>query len=147
MLDRIKAFFTEEPEDLEDNEAALHLAAAVLLVQVAKSDHRLESLEMTRIGEVLQREWGLGAKELDDLMQVADSTTDQHVSLHTHVDLINRNFSPTQKRDLVRGLWEVACADGEIHHHEELLVRRLADLIYVPHAEFIRTKHEALDSR
>lgn len=146
MLDRIKAFFTDEPEASEDNEAALHLAAAVLLVQVAKSDHRFESLEMKRIGEVLQREWGLGAEDLDDLMRVADSTTDEDVSLHTHVDLINRHFSPTQKRDLVRGLWAVACADGEIHRYEELLVRRLADLIYVPHADFIRTKHEAMGS-
>lgn len=147
MLDRIKAFFTDAPEVLEDNEAALHLAAAVLLVQVAKSDHRLESLEMAHIEKVLKREWGLGQADLDDLMEVADATTEEHVSLHTHVDLINRHFSPSQKRTLVRGLWEVACADGAIHHYEELLVRRLADLIYVPHTDFIRAKHEALASR
>jgi len=147
MLDKLKSFF--HPPEVADtaDETALHLAAAVLLIQVAKSDHRLEDLELTRIEGVLQSEWGLDSKDLGDLMKAADETTEAHVSLHTHVDMINANFSAERKRSLVRGLWEVACADGEIHHYEELLVRRLADLIYVPHAEFIRTKHEALGAR
>jgi uncharacterized tellurite resistance protein B-like protein len=41
----------------------------------------------------------------------------------------------------------VALADREIHHHEEALVRRLADLLHVPHREFIRAKHLALDEQ
>jgi uncharacterized tellurite resistance protein B-like protein len=147
MLDKLRSFF--HPPEVADSvdEAALHLAAAVLLIQVAKSDHRLEELELARIERVLQREWGLDPQDLTDLMKTADETTEAHVSLHTHVDMINANFSAERKCSLVRGLWEVACADGEIHHYEEALVRRLADLIYVPHSDFIRTKHEALDGR
>lgn len=148
MLDRLREFFSEQSaQEATDDDAALHLAAAVLLVQVAKSDHRLESLELARIKNVLQRQWGVADHDIGDLMSVADASTEEHVSLHMHVDLINRNFSAAQKRDLVRGLWEVACADGEIHPYEELLVRRLADLVYVPHTDFIRTKHEALSSQ
>ncbi len=146
MLDKVKALFSAEPEATVDDDALLHLAAAVLLIQVAKSDHQVEAPELARIERVLQREWGLNARDLDDLMKVADETTDAHVSLHAHVDKVNRNFSASQKCDLVRGLWEVACADGEIHPYEELLVRRLADLIYVPHTDFIRTKHQALSA-
>ena len=147
MLDRLKTFFSEPAESVAVDDAALHLAAAVLLVEVAKSDHRLEELEMARIGRVLRRQWGLDDSDLDDLIKVAEDTAEAHVSLHRHVDLINEHFSAGQKRSLVLGLWEVACADGAIHHYEELLVRRLADLIYVPHAEFIRTKHEALEGQ
>jgi uncharacterized tellurite resistance protein B-like protein len=145
MLNRLKAFFGDEAEPAAvDDEAALHLAAAVLLVQVAKSDHQIESLELERVKQVLRDQWSIDDADLTDLMAVADATTEEHVSLHAQVDRINSSFSPTQKCSLVRGLWDVACADGEIHHYEELLVRRLADLIYVPHADFIRTKHEAL---
>ena len=61
--------------------------------------------------------------------------------------LINRNFSPARKLELVRSLWQAACADGQIHHHEEQLIRRLADLLHVSHAEFIRSKHWALESQ
>lgn len=148
MLEKLKTFFGQAAAQPDvDDDAALHLAAAVLLVQVAKSDHQLDSLELERVRQVLRDEWSLGEADLTDLMAVADTTTDEHVSLHQHVDMINRNFSATQKLALIRGLWDVACADGQIHHYEELLVRRLADLVYVPHADFIRTKHEALASR
>lgn len=146
MLEKVKALFSAEPEATVDDDASLHLAAAVLLIQVAKSDHQVETLELARIARVLQREWGLNDRDIDDLMKVADETTDEHVSLHGHVDKVNHNFSASQKCDLVRGLWEVASADGEIHPYEELLVRRLADLIYVPHTDFIRTKHQALSA-
>ena len=144
MLDRIKAFFDTSDEDAEDDDAALHLAAAVLLIEVAKADHALEKLELDRMKAVLRDTWGLGEDDLADLVEVARDTADTDVSLHRQIDLINRNFGPQQKLNLVRGLWEVACADGEVHPHEELLVRRLADLLYVSHSDFIRCKHLAL---
>jgi uncharacterized tellurite resistance protein B-like protein len=145
MLDRIKALFTADNEVVIDDEAGLHLAAAVLLVEVAKADHSLERFELERLREVLKTQWSLGERDLDDLVAVARTTAEDSVSLHEHVDLINRRFSPTQKLGLMRGLWEVACADDEIHHYEEALIRRLADLLYVSHAEFIRSKHLALN--
>ena len=144
MLDRIKAFFTSPDEDAGDDEAALHLAAAVLLIEVAKADHVLEDLELERMKAVLRDSWGIGERDLADLVSVARDTADADVSLHRQIDLINRHFEPAQKLNLVRGLWQVACADGKVHHHEELLVRRLADLLYVSHSDFIRCKHQAL---
>lgn len=147
MLDRIRQFFVSEDAGGEaDDTAALHLAAAVLLIQVAKADHSLEELELARMREVLVEQWGLGERDLEDLLAVADDTSEADVSLHTQIDLINSHFGIERKLDLVRGLWQVACADGVIHHHEELLIRRLADLLYVPHTQFIRAKHQALDS-
>ena len=37
-------------------------------------------------------------------------------------------------------LWRVAFADGRIDKYEEHLVRKAADLLYVPHRHFIRAK-------
>lgn len=145
MLKRIRDFLATPPADDQDDEAALHLAAAMLLVEVAKADHSLDDDELERMRGVLARNWGLGDDELAELLQVARDSSDTSVSLHRHIDLINANFAPQQKVDLVRGLWEVACADATIHHHEEALIRRLADLLYVSHTDFIRTKHRVLD--
>jgi uncharacterized tellurite resistance protein B-like protein len=145
MLNSIKAFFSQAAEDATDDEAALHLAAAALLIEVAKADHALEHVELDRMRTVLARDWGVGEADLADLVAAAKSASETSVSLHGQIDLINRNFTPQQKFDLVRGLWQVACADGRIHHHEEALVRRLADLLYVSHTDFIRSKHVALD--
>lgn len=144
MLERIRALFAAPSPDAPPDEAALHLAAAVLLVEVAKADHALEGIELERLREVLRRDWSLDERDLDDLVAVARDAAESHVSLHEHVNLVNANLSPAQKVELMRGLWQVACADGRIHHHEELLIRRLADLLYISHTDFIRSKHLAL---
>ena len=102
---------------------------------------------MQRIGKHLADAWNLSEQDLKDLMQAASAFADEHASLHQHLDVINAQLSPEQKTKLLRGLWEVACADGEIHHYEEHLIRRLADLMYVPHKDFIRSKHQALEDR
>lgn len=146
MLDRLRELFTRPEGGQQDEEAAMHLAAAVLLVEVAKADHSLAAGEVDRLRAVLKREWQLEEEDLEDLVEVARSNSDDAVSLHEHIDLINRHYSIDRKRRLLGGLWEVACADGEIHHHEELLIRRIADLLYLPHSDFIRLKHRALGS-
>ncbi|MCG6966830.1 MAG: TerB family tellurite resistance protein [Chromatiaceae bacterium] len=147
MLNRIRALFSGDTDTLDDDEAAMHLAAAALLIEVAKSDHSLDRVEIERLQAVLARDWGLGEQDLTDLVEVAKDASETSVSLHEHIDLINRNFSPQRKFSLLQGLWQVACADDQIHHHEEALIRRLADLLYMSHTDFIRSKHLALNAQ
>ena len=128
----------------QPDERALHLAAAVLLIEVARVDQRLEQIELDRLGRVLQENWGLDQYELRELLEVAEREAVEAASLHRQLDLLNRQLGPAQKFQLMRGLWEVACADGQIDPYEEHLIRRLADLLYLPHREFIRAKHQAL---
>ena len=147
MLKKIQSFFAAESSAGTDDEAALHLAAAVLLIEVAKSDHSVGDVEMNRLKAVLRRDWALDESDLSELVSVAHDAADANASLHGQIALVNANFSAQQKRDLVRGLWEVAYADDELHHHEELLIRRLADLMHVSHTDFIRSKHRVLEAR
>ena len=104
MLDRIRAFLSAESADTVVDEATLHLAAAALLIEVAKSDHALDHIEIGRMKAVLAASWGLGAKDLADLVAVAEDASETSVSLHQHIDLINSNFSPQQKFGLVLSL-------------------------------------------
>ena len=147
MLKKIQAFFAAEESDDVNDEAALHLAAAVLLIEVAKSDHVVRDIQIEQLKDVLRREWQLGDADLADLVEVAQDAAEAHASLHEQLALVNANFSMQQKFNLVRGLWEVAYADDELHHHEELLIRRLADLMHVSHSEFIRGKLLVLEAR
>lgn len=146
MLDRIRTFFSAAEASPSDDPAVLHLAAAALLIEVAKADHCLDEIEVGRLRDALSRDWGLNEHDLSDLVAAARDASEASVSLHEHIDLINRRFSVQRKIDLVRSLWEVACADQHIHPHEEALIRRLADLLYVSHTDFIRSKHQALDA-
>ena len=147
MLKKIQAFFAAEAPASADDEAALHLAAAILLIEVAKSDHSVGDVEIERLKGVLRRDWALDDGDLSELVSVAHDAAEANASLHQQIALVNGNFSPRQKQNLVRGLWEVAYADDQLHHHEELLIRRLADLMHVSHTDFIREKHRVLEAR
>jgi len=147
MLKSLAALFDAPSEDRPGDQQRLHLAAAILLYEVAKSDHQLDEVELQRLESVLRAQWQLDDQALSELMAVAGREADLSASLHEQVDVINAGFGRQQKYDLLLGLWQVACSDGEIHHYEEHLVRRIADLLYVSHSEFIRAKHEALGER
>ena len=147
MLDKIRALFSERSAQADGNDAALHLAAAFLLMEVAKCDHSVDEKEIARLRSTLQRDWLLDEAELDGLLAAAQDTSDSRVSLQEHIELINRSFSPARKLELCRSLWQAASADGQIHHHEEQLIERLADLLHVSRAEFVRSKRWVLESQ
>lgn len=148
MLSTLRQLF--ESLDEPDHQDALHrqhIAVVVLLLEVAKSDHKLQQLELDRLLLVIQERWCLSDDEAAELLAAATREADQHTSLHEHLKLINARLDYSQRCSLVGGLWEIAWADDKIHHYEEHLIRRLADLMYVSHADFIRTKHQAANKR
>lgn len=145
MLQALRELFEGAPggQD-EDDPKRLHLAAAILLFEVARSDHALERTELLRLERFLREQWHLDDAALAELMEVAEREAELSASLYQQVDIVNRRFSPHQKYTLLLGFWQVAFADGQLHHYEEHLVRRLAELLYIPHTDFIRAKHEVI---
>lgn len=144
MLQKIRALFSAGATSSGDSEAALHLAAAVLLVEIAKSDQRIDGDEILRLRATLKSDWQLDDTDVDGLFDAARESSDASDALHQHIDLINRNFSPERKLNLVRGLWQVACADGRIHRLEEQLITRLAELLQMSQSESVRCRDWAL---
>ena len=144
MLSTLRQLFEslDEPND-QDALHRQHIAVVILLLEVAKSDYKLQQRELDRLLKVIRERWCLSDEEANELLAAATREADQHASLHEHLKLINTRLDYPQRCSLVSGLWEVAWADDEIHHYEEHLIRRLADLMYVSHADFIRTKHQA----
>ena len=60
MLDKLRNFFSAAPAaDDADPEAALHLAAAMLLIEVAKTDHELDDEELARVQDLIGKYNGI----------------------------------------------------------------------------------------
>ena len=85
----------------------------------------------------------LSADETRDLLARAEERADDATSLYEFTRFINDRLDHGQKAHIVELLWRVAYADGDLDKYEEHLVRRIADLIHVPHSVFIRMKHRA----
>jgi uncharacterized tellurite resistance protein B-like protein len=69
------------------------------------------------------------------------------VSLHGPVSRLNAELTPDEKRALMEWMWRVAAVDGRVDPHEEHLLRKVADLLYVSHADYIRAKLGAIEGK
>lgn len=124
----------------------LQLATAVLLLEVARCDFDLRADEFKAVSKGVRDVLGLTEDEATAVVRFAEEEVRQSKRLHQFTDLIDRNYSPEQKKVVVRYLWQVAFADAQLVATEEYIVRKIADLIHVPLADFLDAKIEARDS-
>ena len=118
------------------------LAAAVLLVEIARADFHIDPRERAAIRRVLASAYDLRRDEAADLVARAEAAAEESVSLYEFTRPLNEALSPADKVEIVEMLWRVAFADGRLDKYEEHQVRKTAELLYVPHRRFIRAKLE-----
>lgn len=140
-FEQLKSIVNRHEPSADEN--ALARAGAVVLLEMAAADDRFEAEELDMVHRAIERAFGLAGAELDDLMTEARSLREQAVSLHDFTRSLRTGLGRDQRDALVGWLWKVALADGHLDRFEEQLLRRLSDLLGVPHEEFIRRKHMA----
>ena len=143
MLAVLKNLFGDRMPHAEDSSHETDIASAVLLIEIAKADQQQAPDEMTTVEYLLENRFDLTPGERQALLERAHSHADEAVSLHAYTRTLTEKLSEEERGEIVGMLWEVAYSDGEIDPHEELLLRRVADLLYVRHSEFIRHKLNA----
>lgn len=152
MISAIKRFFesqlaTQGNDSAQNREHRLRLASAALLFEVLKSDRHVDERETAALREILARDLELGSEELDNIVALAEEETRQAVSLYQFTRLINESYSYDERVQLIENMWRLALADDHLDMYEEQLIRRTADLIYVSHSDFIRTKLKVRSSQ
>lgn len=148
MLTSLRRFFeTRIAPAARDDAHALHLAAAMVLLEVSRADFAVGDEELGVVAEVLRERFGLTAQEVEELLALARRSSDEAPDLHPFLRLLVEHFSVEQRASVVHDLWRVAYADGRLDKYEEYHVRRIADLLYVPHSAFIRGKLRAAEGR
>ena len=127
-----------------EREHGYHVATAALLVEMMRADSAIAPAERDAVLRALAAAFDdLEPEETRDLLARAEERADDATSLYEFTRIINQRFGHEQKAHVVELLWRVAWADGDLDKYEEHLVRRIADLIHVPHSVFIRMKHKA----
>lgn len=146
MIAYIKRLFegtTSENRQNADAQETL-IASIALLVEVAKSDHDVDQQEIQQIIGLAGSQFGVDKAQQEQLLKLAKDLSKQATSLYEYTSLVNEQYNEDEKYALILAMWHVAFADGRIDRYEEHLIRRVADLIYVPHLKFIEAKHQAL---
>ncbi len=126
-----------------NREAALRMATAVLLIDVARADHVFEESEYDRVLQLIESHFGLTPEQAGELFNAAGEEADDMVSLYEFTQLLNQNLSDDEKTRIIALLWQVAYADGQLDKYEDSLVLKISDLLYVSRGRVMRLKHDA----
>lgn len=136
---RIGAAFTAP----ESTQRALQLATAALLVEISRADHEIKAEERRVISDAVRKTFDLSEQDTEAIVAFAEEEAQTATSTHQFTNLIDKHFSLEQKIQITELLWRVAFADANKDRHEEHLIRRISDLLHVPHREFIEAKIRA----
>ncbi|MCU0767219.1 MAG: TerB family tellurite resistance protein [Gammaproteobacteria bacterium] len=146
MLKRIRQFFDQHLAGVasaQDPEHVLRLAVGALLLEMTHMDGEVRPEQRAAVERAVRASFDLTEEEADELLGLAEAERAESTDYFQFTSLINDAYSAEQKQRLVETLWRVAYADNVLHEHEEYLVRKVADLLYVPHGAFIAAKHRA----
>ncbi len=145
MLSKLLDLFKDEPTNshVELDESQVRLASAALLIEVAVIDNEFDGSEMTALREILIQDFQVESQDIDELITLAHNECSAATSMFQFTQLVNKHCTVEQKFNLVTNMWRIAFADGDLDKYEEYIIRKVADLIYLAHGEFIRAKHVA----
>jgi uncharacterized tellurite resistance protein B-like protein len=132
--------------DEVDEQHVMHLASAALLLEVSRADFDIQDEELESIASSLTTRFNFSKQEADNLIDLARTEQDSHVSIHPFVKIINDGCSAEEKILLLEDLWRVAYADDKLDKYEEYQLRKIADLLYIPHSSFIKTKLKVIEA-
>ena len=148
MIEAIKRFLQKDHEldkaiSSMDKQQIIKMAAAVLFVEVMHADHKVDKRERQLVKQALQECFSLSSNEAEELFQLAEERVKDVTSLHEFTSILHGRLNYEEKVMLLEQAWRIVLADDEVDKYEEHLVRRIAELLYIKHSDYIRAKLNA----
>ena len=137
MLKALKNLFSLPVEQGE--QISYQKAVAALLMEVMLADNEVNEKEEAEVKQFLRDVSELG-DDVDLLYQEARSDVKEANDLYQFTKVINETATLEQKMLLLKALWRVALADDDIDAYEDHRIRRISELLFMPHSEFIQAK-------
>lgn len=138
------------PEEAAESPAArahaLQIATALLLIEVARADYKQNLTEDEVVFASIKDFFELSPDEARLLVAEAARQADHAASLQSFTRRLHEELSVEEKLRVVEMLWRVALADDHLDKHEDHTVRKVAQLLYVPHTDLIKIRNKVRGS-
>ena len=131
-------FKTKESED-ESKDNSIQKSICSLMIEVAYADNQLDESELKAMAHSLN-ELDIEEEEIQEIVDATLAKSKESISFYEHTRILNDQLDYDQKKEVLNSVWAIAFADGEMDKHEEHLIRRIADLLYLNHKDFINAK-------
>lgn len=118
------------------------IAVGVLLIEMARADFHQDESENQSIVDLLKKHFDLTPEDSKLLFSLAEDKLDESVSLHEFTKDLHDILDHKQKEDVIALLWTLAVSDNNLDKHEDYLVRKISDLLYVSNSIVLKIKHQ-----
>ena len=118
----------------------LNEAIATLLIEAARVDNNTTEADITEAKKSLKLLANINSEQADELIRKASLPKNRPTSYLPLTRTINQNLDYDQKCILIGAMWTIAHSDSHIDPHEDHIIRKISDLIYVSHRDFINQK-------
>ena len=118
------------------------LATTCLLTKVAFADEYLDPQEEKIIREILSDFFSIETEEINKLFKDSNQLLEKSTDIFSFGQLLNQQFTKEDKIDLIGCIFEVAFADGELHHLENNTIKQIAHILNIEHKDLITVKME-----
>ncbi|WP_333970632.1 tellurite resistance TerB family protein [Alteromonas mediterranea] len=144
----LKSFLKLFEDSHKQNEPAytVELATAALLSEIVNADNQVTETEREEYEKQLRKHVNLDDDAMALLLKRGQETADDAVDLVHFTQVLNKHCSADERVRVVKSLWSIAYADESLAPLEESTIRQIADLLYVPHSQYIKTKLDVVEN-
>jgi uncharacterized tellurite resistance protein B-like protein len=123
-----------------DHQKQLQVATATLFIEMARADGVFSVEEREQVISSLQKQFGLEAEYVNDLVELSKTKLLDSVSLYEFSSIINEHFSNDDKLELLKNLWRLIYTDKKLDKYEDRLIKIIGGMINIEHKQIINMK-------
>jgi uncharacterized tellurite resistance protein B-like protein len=142
FIKKISRLLEPQSTDTTSDTGAIHInsALASLLFEAARVDRDVTNEDLTVAAESLSGLANISIIEAQQLLVTASEPKNRPTSYHPLATIINGHLTYEQKCRLIASMWSIAHSDDYVDPHEDHIIRKISDLLYVAHQDFIHGK-------
>lgn len=144
MFNYFKELFNNNVSDEKEisNSHKLEIAACALLIQIANADDNFSDTEEAKLYEVMKKRFSLTEDEVSKIISQSEKEIEKSISIYEFTDILNKNLSSAEKYSIVKNLWHIAYADGNIDTYEDHFIKTITNNLHIYNKDRIAAKLE-----
>ena len=141
MLNTLRQWFDLEAELITEEPDKMLIISKLMYGMIAM-DGGIDEYEKKEVSDLMHERFGLSREESEAMiMQLGE---EEH-NFEETIRQANKLFSQEEKLSLVKDIWKIAAADGEIDFREDRYLNRISVLFDLSATELNEIKESAKD--
>ena len=139
LLDKVNDSLAAPGSSLHYGLNETELACVSLMLMVAYADFDSSNTERDLALNYVKSEFALTDINAEAVVALAEKQAKDAISLHQFTARL-KALSYEARLALLDNLWQQAYADGVLDPNEEAMLRKIADLLFIRHSDYIQAK-------